>query len=254
MAFSADTRHATTRLPSGTSYCYIYLAPIDTKGHPQLPVILFLHGFPSSAFDWRHQLLYFSSRGYGSLAPDLLGYGGTDQPLDVHAYKMSKMAGEVVELLDHLKIDKVFGVGHDWGSTLLSNLLRLHAERFLAFAFLATYYTPSNPYMSSGHEFDYKTVSEATKKSYGFDAFGHTIFLADAERAGKILDEHLDSFFSIVYPKEVSSFRAHFRKEGGIEAWVIAEMTGDRPFWITEGVRTVLPSLVAEVCGMRCRI
>src|SRR4029453_7573060 len=41
--------------------------------------LLFLHGFPETSFEWRHQLEHFSSR-YACFAPDTRGYGGTDKP------------------------------------------------------------------------------------------------------------------------------------------------------------------------------
>ena len=77
------------------------------------PTILFLHGFPSSSFDWRRQFDYFASRGYGVVAPDLLGYGGTDKPHDVEAYTLKKQADEMAELLDCLGVEKLVSVGHD---------------------------------------------------------------------------------------------------------------------------------------------
>ena len=84
--------------------------------HPwnQKPTILFLHGFPSSSFDWRMQFDYFSSKGYGILAPDLLGYGGTDKPSDAGAYTLKKQADEVVALLECVTGGgKAVVVGHD---------------------------------------------------------------------------------------------------------------------------------------------
>ncbi|KAF8459845.1 Alpha/Beta hydrolase protein, partial [Gautieria morchelliformis] len=48
-----------------------------------LPTLLFLHGFPSTSGDWVCQVVYFSSKGYGVVAPDMLGYGGTSKPVDV---------------------------------------------------------------------------------------------------------------------------------------------------------------------------
>lgn len=100
----------TVTLPSGPTYEYLHIAASSkTK-----PTILFLHGFPSSLEDWHHQTDYFSSLGYGILAPNLLGYGGTDQPTDMLAYKGKRMADEIAELLDYLSIDKCIGVAHDW--------------------------------------------------------------------------------------------------------------------------------------------
>jgi soluble epoxide hydrolase/lipid-phosphate phosphatase len=46
--------------------------------------------------------------------PDLLGYGGTDKPNDPAAHRLKKMAAELAELLDHVGVKTVIGVGHDW--------------------------------------------------------------------------------------------------------------------------------------------
>ena len=77
------------------------------------PTLLFLHGFPESAYDWRRQFGFFHRLGYGIVAPDLLGYSGTDKPADVQAYSLKNMAREVVELLDCEGVETVVGVGHD---------------------------------------------------------------------------------------------------------------------------------------------
>ena len=80
---------------------------------PEKLTVLFLHGFPSSAYDWRRQFAYFAALGYGVLAPDLLGYGGTDKPADVEAYTLKTQAREIVELLDCAGVGMVMSVGHD---------------------------------------------------------------------------------------------------------------------------------------------
>jgi pimeloyl-ACP methyl ester carboxylesterase len=100
----------TTTLPSGTTYRYLHRSPSSASK----PFLLFLHGYPSAAWDWRHQIQHFSTAGYGLIVPDLLGYGGTDKPSDPAAYRMKKMAAELVELLDYLTINSVIGIGHDW--------------------------------------------------------------------------------------------------------------------------------------------
>ena len=97
------------RLPSGRTYRYVHYRPRKVDK----PTVLFLHGFPSSSYDWRRQFDYFASRGYGVIAPDLLGYGGTDKPTDVEAYTLKNQAHEVAELLDCVDIEAVLSVGHD---------------------------------------------------------------------------------------------------------------------------------------------
>lgn len=101
-----------SRLPSGRTYSYVHIKSAKDK-----PYILFLHGFPSSSYDWRRQISFFSELGYGVIAPDLLGYGGTDKPSDVGAYKLKSISEDVTSILDIEKTGKVYGVGHDWFAT-----------------------------------------------------------------------------------------------------------------------------------------
>lgn len=97
------------RLPSGVNYSYVHIKPLANR-----PYILFLHGFPSSSYDWRKQIPFFSELGYGIIVPDLLGYGATDKPKEVEAYQLKKMSQDVVSILDIENTGKVYGVGHDW--------------------------------------------------------------------------------------------------------------------------------------------
>lgn len=175
------TASKTIKLSTGHSYCYLYhQARAQSR---VLPTLLFLHGFPSSAYDFRYQVNHFAPKGYGVLVPDLLGYGGTSQPLDVQKYSMSKMAREIIEILDHEGIPSVVGISHDWGSALLSTLLRQHHQRFDAFVFMATYYGAAHPY-SSDSVYDYGKLKQMSLEKFGFNAFGHTMFLGDSARAG----------------------------------------------------------------------
>ena len=96
-------------IPSGKTYSFVHVKPKDNK-----PYILFLHGFPESSYGWRHQIPYFQERGYGLIVPDLLGYGGTDKPKEVEAYRLKPMAEDLIAFLDAYGIEKVIGVGHDW--------------------------------------------------------------------------------------------------------------------------------------------
>ncbi|KZP02305.1 alpha/beta-hydrolase, partial [Athelia psychrophila] len=59
----------------GINYHYYFSPARDSN-----PTILFLHGFPSTSYDWRHEAAFFTARGFGVIVPDLLGYGGTAKP------------------------------------------------------------------------------------------------------------------------------------------------------------------------------
>ena len=98
------------KLSDGTTYAFVHVSPCDIKR----PTFLLLHGFPSSSWDWRHQISQLSRAGYGVLVPDLLGYGDTDKPTELQAYSMKRMSGHVAEILRKQGLRKVIGVGHDW--------------------------------------------------------------------------------------------------------------------------------------------
>lgn len=89
--------------------------PPSTPDHVSF---LLLHGYPSS-YDWRHQIAGLQEAGYGVIAPDLLGYGDTDKPRDLKAYRNKTMSTHIVEILDREGIDKVVLVGHDWYADLV---------------------------------------------------------------------------------------------------------------------------------------
>lgn len=103
----ASYKDATTS--RGLKYHYYYVA----ASGPQ-PTLLFLHGFPSTSYDWRHQVAFFQPRGYGILVPDLLGYGGTDKPDAPEEYAISRIVRDLVDVLDAEGIEKVVSIGHDW--------------------------------------------------------------------------------------------------------------------------------------------
>jgi pimeloyl-ACP methyl ester carboxylesterase len=77
------------------------------------PYLLFLHGFPESSYGWINQIEYFKRHGYGIIAPDMLGYGGTDNPTDLEAFKLKTISSELVDLLDCEGIGQVVAIGHD---------------------------------------------------------------------------------------------------------------------------------------------
>ena len=54
-----------------------------------------------------------TAQGYGVIAPELLGYGGTARPTDVSSYLRFKMGHSFKDLLATEGLDKVIVLGHD---------------------------------------------------------------------------------------------------------------------------------------------
>jgi soluble epoxide hydrolase/lipid-phosphate phosphatase len=130
----------TATVALGLQYSYVFQPAQGNNA-----TFLLLHGFPSSAYDWRHQFDHLTNAGYGVLIPDLLGYGGTDKPLSVEPYAYANQSEHLVDILKKEGLDTVIGVGHDWGASLLARFLNYHPNRFSAVAFLSSPYRGPEP-------------------------------------------------------------------------------------------------------------
>ncbi len=94
--------------------------------------IVFLHGFPEHWYSWRHQLAEFS-QAYRVVAPDLRGYNETENR---GPYDTGTLQQDVIELLDHLRLEKVHLVAHDWGAAIAWLLGMNRPERLLSLAIM----------------------------------------------------------------------------------------------------------------------
>jgi pimeloyl-ACP methyl ester carboxylesterase len=84
------------------------------------PLLLLLHGFPSSSYDWRQLLGLRPER--SALAFDCLGYGLSEKPRD-HVYALAGHADAAQELVRRAGSPPVFVVGHDMGTSVATELM-----------------------------------------------------------------------------------------------------------------------------------
>ena len=94
--------------------------------------ILFIHGWPESFYSWRHQIKFFSEKGFKVIAPDIRGYGASDKPKNVSDYSMKKIAADLIGILDHIGDQNAHIVGHDWGGPISWYTSLLYPERILS--------------------------------------------------------------------------------------------------------------------------
>lgn len=118
---------------------------VAEQGPAAGPAVLLLHGFPELWLSWRHQMAALSGRGFRALAPDLRGYGDSSAPADPAAYSMFHIVGDIIALLDHLRLPKVFVVGHDWGAQALWHLCLFRPDRVRAAVALGVPFFPRLP-------------------------------------------------------------------------------------------------------------
>ncbi|KAI2629980.1 alpha/beta-hydrolase [Hypoxylon sp. NC1633] len=85
-------------------------------GQPTAPVILLLHGFPSSSFMFRN-LIPLLARSYRVIASDLPGYGFTEVPAERgYQYTFENLANTIGLFLDTLSIGRFAVYIFDYGA------------------------------------------------------------------------------------------------------------------------------------------
>ena len=89
------------------------------------PLLLLLHGFPSSSYDWRFLLEEIPGRSV--LAYDCLGFGLSEKPAD-HDYSLVEQADIAEELVKRHAGGPVFFVGHDMGTSVATELMARDLE------------------------------------------------------------------------------------------------------------------------------
>ena len=82
------------------------------------PPVVLLHGFPQDSRCWDAVSPLLHARGYRTLAPDQRGYSPGARPRPLHAYRLSELTQDVVELIKAAGLGPVHLVGHDWGAAV----------------------------------------------------------------------------------------------------------------------------------------
>ena len=106
------------------------------------PLVLLCHGFPESWYSWRHQLAALAAAGFHAVAPDMRGYGRTDQPAAIDQYTMLHLVGDMVGLVDALGGGPAVIAGHDWGAPVAWHAALLRPDRFRAVIGLSVPFRP----------------------------------------------------------------------------------------------------------------
>ncbi|WP_036465982.1 alpha/beta hydrolase [Mycolicibacterium iranicum] len=100
-------RYATVR---GRQVFYREAGPLDA------PVVVLLHGFPTSSFMFRNLIPALADR-YRVIAPDYLGFGYSDAPtVDEFDYTFDALADHVADLLTELGVSRYAIYVQDYGA------------------------------------------------------------------------------------------------------------------------------------------
>jgi pimeloyl-ACP methyl ester carboxylesterase len=98
----------------------------DSGGKPDAEVLLLLHGFPTSSFDW-HLVWEALTKRFRVVTADMLGFGFSAKPRNAR-YSILVQADLFEALAAHLGIDEVHLLAHDYGDTVAQELLARHLQ------------------------------------------------------------------------------------------------------------------------------
>jgi len=94
------------------------------------PATLLVHGFTGSSDAWGERILRaLTDAGRRVLAVDLPGHGASDTPEDPRRYALSRVAADLVEVLEHRGLPRADWIGYSMGGRIALGAAVLHPER-----------------------------------------------------------------------------------------------------------------------------
>lgn len=120
----------TVALDDLPGYEGLRMVAVDT-GSPDAPrTFLCLHGEPTWSYLYRKMVPVFAAAGHRVVAPDLIGFGRSDKPVDDAVYTFDFHRGHLLALVERLDLRRVTLVCQDWGGLLGLTLPMEMPERF----------------------------------------------------------------------------------------------------------------------------
>lgn len=92
--------------------------------------VLCLHGQPTWSYLYRHMLPVFTAAGLRVVAPDFLGFGRSDKPVDDAWYSFERHRAMLLAFVERLDLKNVLLVVQDWGGLLGLTLPMAAPDRY----------------------------------------------------------------------------------------------------------------------------
>ena len=103
---------------------------IDEGPHDAAITFLCLHGQPTWSYLYRKMIPVFAQAGHRVVAPDLLGFGRSDKPVDDTVYTFDFHRGMLLAFIRELDLANIALVCQDWGGILGLTLPQDLPQRF----------------------------------------------------------------------------------------------------------------------------
>lgn len=109
--------------------------------------VLMVHGNPTWSFFYRNLVADLSADGYRCVAPDHIGCGFSSKPQN-YSYTLAQHIENLEKLVDHLKLEGITLVLHDWGGAIGMGFAARHPGRIKRIVLLntAAFLSPKIPW------------------------------------------------------------------------------------------------------------
>ncbi|KAF2015442.1 alpha/beta-hydrolase [Aaosphaeria arxii CBS 175.79] len=169
-----------TAVLNGLNYHYLYAVP---PGGQFNATVFLIHGWPDLSLGWRYQIPQLLGMGLRVVAPDLMGFGGTDAPKvppnPINLYGLKRASDDIAALAKHVGAEQIILGGHDWGGFVVWRCAQWYPKLISHVFAVCTPYTPP-------HE-QYLSLEDLVKGP--LPQFGYQIHLASGEVEKSVNDE-----------------------------------------------------------------
>jgi haloalkane dehalogenase len=111
--------------PDGLLVHYIDAGPPDAAR-----TWLCLHGQPTWSYLYRRMIPVLLAAGHRVIAPDFLGFGGSDKPVDEAVYTFDFHRQTVLDLIEALDLENIVLTVQDWGGLIGLTLPMVEPDRY----------------------------------------------------------------------------------------------------------------------------
>lgn len=121
---------------NGVRLHYVDEAP---PNNPKAEPVVMLHGNPTWSFLYRNFIPPLVEAGYRAIAPDHIGYGRSDTPLDRGLYRLKNRIKFFAGVMDSLNLDNITLVMQDWGGPIGLGYAVEHPEKIKRLVIMSTW-------------------------------------------------------------------------------------------------------------------
>lgn len=149
-------------------------------------VVLYLHGFPTSGYLWRHVMAELE--GFRAIAPDFPGFGDSDLLNSPHTWEALKTW--VTLFLDALAIDEVHLGVHDWGGLIGLPWMCENPARVKSLLITDTSFNPRDRWHALATQWREPGVGEEMIGQITRDGLGSLLAVSGSDLPEDAIDEY----------------------------------------------------------------